>query len=143
MRCWATVVLALALGALLGASLLGCGGGGGSGPEGTVRGLLNAIEGQNAQKAGSYFTAEQRELVVSSLELAFEYSDKINISNVKTNLLSQTEDEAVVESEFDVTETYFGQTDTEHVEETWTLQKVDGRWLINDSSIFSYGYYGY
>ena len=34
----------------------------------------------------------------------------------------------------------FGQTDTEHVEETWTLKAVDGRWLISDSSIFSYGY---
>jgi len=139
MKGWATIVLALALGALFGASLLGCGGSGSS-PEDTVRGVLKAMEAQNAHKVGSYFREEYRTLVISSMESAFDYIDKIKISNLKTNVLSQTEDEAVIESEFDSTQTYFGQTDTEHAKETWTLCKADGKWLISDSTIFSYGY---
>jgi uncharacterized protein YprB with RNaseH-like and TPR domain len=131
MKGWLKVVLVLALAALLGSTLLGCGGGG-SGPEDTVRGALRAMEAMDAEEMGTYFTEELREEVEFSMELAFVFIDEIKISNVKTKVLSQTEDEATVEADFDIETTGFDETEEEHVTESFNLVKEDGKWLISE-----------
>ncbi len=47
-------------------------------------------------------------------------------------MLSQTEDEATVEVEFDLETTVFDETEEEHVTEPFNLVKEDGKWLISE-----------
>ena len=131
MKGWLKVVLVLALAALLGSTLLGCGGGG-SGPEDTVRGALRAMEAMDAEKMVTYFTEEMSEDVEFGMEVVFALIDEIKISNVETKVLSQTEDEATVEVEFDLETTVFDETEEEHVTEPFNLVKEDGKWLISE-----------
>ncbi|MGB2855724.1 MAG: hypothetical protein WBC61_03635 [Dehalococcoidia bacterium] len=131
MKGWLKVVLVLALAALLGSTLLGCGGGG-AGPEDTVRGALEAMEAMDAEKMVTYFTEEMSEDVEFGMEVVFALIDEIKISNVETKVLSQTEDEATVEVEFDLETTVFDETEEEHLTETYDLVKEDGKWLISE-----------
>ena len=131
MKGWLKVVLVLALAALLGSTLLGCGGGGAS-PEDTVQDALKAMEAMDAEEMATYFTEELREDVEFGMELAFVFIDEIKISNLKTKVLSQTEDEATVEADFDVETTVFDETEEEHVTEPFNLVKEDGKWLISE-----------
>ena len=131
MKGWLKVVLVLALAALLGSTLLGCGGGG-AGPEDTVRGALEAMEAMDAEEMATYFTEEMSEDVEFGMEVVFALIDEIKISNVETKVLSQTEDEATVEVEFDLETTVFDETEEEHVTEPFNLVKEDGKWLISE-----------
>jgi hypothetical protein len=131
MKGWLKVVLVLALAALLGSTLLGCGGGG-AGPEDTVRGALEAMEAMDAEKMVTYFTEEMSEDVEFGMEVVFALIDEIKISNVETKVLSQTEDEATVEVEFDLETTVFDETEEERVTEPFNLVKEDGKWLISE-----------
>jgi len=60
------------------------------------------------------------------------FIDEIKISNLKTKVLSQTEDEATVEADFDVEITGFDETEEEHITEPFNLVKEDGKWLISE-----------
>jgi len=139
MKGWAKVVLVLALAALLGVSLVACGGE--SGPEDAVKGALKAFGAMDAEKTASYFPEEEREELISGLEIAFAFVDDMKVLNIKTGLVSQTEDTATVDAEWDMEGTLFGQKETEHVDDTMRLEKVDGTWLIVEAGLLEqYGY---
>ncbi len=108
MKSWFKVVLVLSLMALIGLTLAGCGGG--SSPEATVQGAFKAMAAKDAEKLGSYFTEDIREQVVSDADLAFTLLDKIDISNLKIEKVSQTEDAATLKLDYDYQVTAFGQT---------------------------------
>jgi hypothetical protein len=128
MKSWFKVVLVLSLVALVGLTLVGCGGG--SGPEATVQGAFKAMEAKDAEKLGSYFTEDIREQVVSDADLAFTLSDKVDISNLKIEKVSQTEDAATLTLYYDYAVTVSGQTNQDHLSDTMDLVKIGGKWLI-------------
>ena len=127
-KSWFKVVLVLSLMAVIGLTLSGCGGG--SGPEATVQGAFKAIEAKNAEKLGSYFTEDIRDQVVSEADLFFTLIDKIDISNLKIENVSQTEDAATLRLDYDYQVTAFGQTSTDHRNVEIELTNVGGKWLI-------------
>ncbi len=128
MKSWFKVVLVLSLMALAGVTLVGCGGG--SGPEATVQGAFKAMEARDAEKLGSYFTEDIRDQVVLAADLTFILIDKIDISNLKIEKVSQTEDAATLKLDYDYQVTAFGQTNTEHRNVEMELTNVGGKWLI-------------
>jgi hypothetical protein len=97
-----------------------------------VRGALGAMEAMDAEEMATYFTEELREEVEFGMEVFFVFIDEIKISNVKTKVLSQTENEATVEVEFDLETTGFDETEEEHITEPYNLVKEDGKWLISE-----------
>ena len=97
-----------------------------------MRGPLEAMEAMDAEEMAAYFTEELREEVEFGMEVAFVFIDETEISNVKTKVLSQTEDEATVEADFDVETTGFDETEEEHITEPFDLVKEDGKWLISE-----------
>jgi hypothetical protein len=130
MKSWFKVVLVLLLMALVGLTLAGCGGG--SGPEATVQGAFKAMEARNAEKLGSYFTEDIRDQEVLAADLTFILIDKIDISNLKIEKVSQTEDAATLKLDYDYQSTAFGQTNTDHRNVEIELTNVDGKWLITE-----------
>ncbi len=132
MKGWFKVVLVLALVALLGGVVIGCGGGSGSGPEDTVKNMFNAIEAENADKVGSYCTEDIREDVVSAMESFFAIADSIKITNMETSIASQTDDTATVDMEYDMEVKVFGEAEKEHESDSMDLVKVGGKWLIDE-----------
>lgn len=133
MRFWPRLLAVLAVMLLLGGSLAACGGGG-SGPEDTVRGALKAMEDLDGEKMASYFVEDMREELEAGMEFSFAMIDEIRISNLETRVVSESGDSATVEMEFDFEVTAFGETETEHMEDTAELVKVDGKWLIRDEA---------
>jgi hypothetical protein len=93
--------------------------------------MFKAMEAKNAEKVGSYCTEDTREDVVSTMKISFALFDSIKITNLKTTVVSQTEDTAAVDAEYDLEIKAFGETNKEHQSDTIDLVKVDGKWLIN------------
>ena len=131
MKVWFKAILILSLVALVGVSLIGCGGGE-SGPEGAVRGMFKAMEAKDAEKMGEYFAEDVREDVVAMMEFSFALIDSIKISNLKLTVASQTENTATVDFEYDYEIEAFDETDKSHESDTIDLVKVDGKWLISE-----------
>ena len=133
MRFWPRLLAVLAVMLLLGGSLAACGGEESS-PEDTVRGALKAMGDLDGEKMASYFVEDMREDLKDGMEFFFAMIDEIRISNIETRLVSESGDSATVEMEFDFEVTAFGETETEHMEDTAELVKVNGKWLIHDEA---------
>lgn len=132
MKGWFKVVLVLTLVALVGGVVIGCSGGGTSGPEAAVQGMFKAIAAKNADKVGSYCTEDFREDTVSAMEFFFSMVDSIKITNMKTSIASQTDDTATVDMEYDMEVKVSGETEKSHESDSIDLVKVDGKWLISE-----------
>jgi hypothetical protein len=134
MRPWLKMAaVAMALAVLLGGALAGCGGGG-AGPEDTVRGALQAMEDLDAEKMASYFVEDARQDIEEGMQFVFEMIDELKLYNVKTRVVSQSGDSATVEMEFDGDITVFGEEESEHTKDTIDLVKVGGKWLIEEEA---------
>jgi hypothetical protein len=133
MRFWPRLLAVLAVMLLLGGSLAACGGEG-SGPEDAVRGALKAMEDLDGEKMASYFIEDVREELAEGMEFAFALIDEVKIYNIETRVVSESGDRATVEMAFDGDVTVFGQTETEHTEDTVDLVKMDGKWLIGEDA---------
>jgi len=134
MKSWFRVLLVLALVVFAGGVFVGCGG---SGPEATVRAAFDAMENKDAEKLGSYFTEDVREEVEMWAEIIFDIAD-IEISNLETKVISQSDDEATVKVEYDYEITAFGQTEEDHQSTDIEMVKEDGKWLIDTSLDFGW-----
>ena len=131
MKGWLKAVLVLALVALIGGVLIGCGGGA-SGPEATVRGAFKAMQAKDAEKMASYFTEDITQEMVDEMQATFDIFDSIKITNLKMTVTSQTEDAATIDAEWDFEVKAFGETNQEHQSDTIDLVKVNGKWLITE-----------
>ena len=134
MKFWPRLLAVLAVVLLLGGSIAACGGGSESSPEDTVRGALQAMEDLDAKKMASYFVEDVREQIEEGMGYAFGLIDEVSIYNIETRVVSESEDRATVEMAFDGDVTVFGQTETEHTEDTVSLVKVNGKWLIGEDA---------
>jgi|GEM_PF-4334934 len=126
---WSKSLLVILLINILILGLIGCGGGTSS-PDDTVRAAFAALEAQNADKLISYYVEDVRDAVSAKTEYAFAVVDKFKVSNLETTVLSETEDTASIEADYDLTTTLSGQSIKEHITEIYELSKVDGEWLL-------------
>jgi uncharacterized protein YchJ len=126
---WSKSLLVILLINVLILGLVGCSGGTSS-PEDTVRAAFAALESQNADKLISYYVEDVRDTVLAKTEYAFAFVDKFKVSNLELTVLSETEDTASVEADYDLTTTLSGQSIKEHITEIYELAKVDGEWLL-------------
>ena len=129
------VVLVLLLVALLGSSLTAGGCDSGPGPEGVVREALAAMDDMDAEKMAAYFTEDTREELIQSVSMFFATIDEMEIYNLDTAVVSQTEDRATVNGEWDIDVTRSEVTESDHMVQTVELVKVGGAWLISNLSL--------
>ena len=126
------LVLVLAL-----AGVVGCGGGGGSdgsgdalSPEDTVRKSLEAMDDEDFDKSYSYWVVNEEQ--TEGLEAAKSMLEgaSIEVSNIKTTLISENSNEAAVKVSYDIWFDMMGKSDKRSEEDSMHLVKVDGKWLI-------------
>jgi len=131
MKSWFKAVLVLALVALVGGVLIGCGV---SGPEATVKSMFQAVETLNADKAGSYYTEQYRESEVAHMRETFAFISSMRITNLKTTLASQTDNTATVDYEVDIEIKWIGNETAmkSYASDRIRLVKEDGKWLIDE-----------
>ncbi|MCP3683681.1 MAG: hypothetical protein GY861_13430 [bacterium] len=125
------IILILAL-----VGIAGCGdgndGGGTSNPEDTVRKSLEAMDNGDIDKSFSYFLIEEEDREsLEEMKSLFEGAS-IDISNLKTTLISESSDEAVVKVSYDMDMDmdWMEESEKSSEEETINLVKVDGKWLM-------------
>jgi len=103
-------------------------------PEETVNSYLDAIEdldsGRMMDCISMSITSEERKQLEESLNMMKDIGMSISITNRIINVVSQTEGSATVSFNYDMRMTFEGDTETESMNETWTLVKRDGKWLI-------------
>ena len=101
-------------------------------PEGAARGFLEAIEAKDAEKAASYVTDAAFSVIGPSIQGIFNFYDKIEIVNLNTKVISETESSATVEVQHDFQLTALGLTDIVQEKIAAELTKVGDNWLISD-----------
>ena len=99
---------------------------------------MKAIEAQDAERVAKCFIDEIREEVTFSMEVVFALVDEIRIFNIEWEVLSETEDAAMVEIEIDWEAVGLGRTWSGHAKEPIDLERVDGKWLISDFEPFEW-----
>jgi hypothetical protein len=129
MKGWFKLALVVSLLALVGMVVGGCGE---AGPEAAVRGLFKALEAQDAAKVGEYLTEDLRASMVPQMEFAFSGIDSVNYRNLKLTVVSQTEDKATVEAEYELELKMHDETEKFENTDTLRLARVDGKWLISE-----------
>jgi len=110
---------------------LGCGNNE-PGPEDTVHQMFKALEAGDFQKAVSYTTIEQPEWLLEKQQEMFK---SVDIENLILKTISESENEAILEAEYDIEFTvyvYNEFTTKQHNTMTVKLVRVDDRWLISD-----------
>jgi hypothetical protein len=136
MKCWLEAVILLLLCALAVASPFGCSCGGGI--VATGRGVIEAIEAQDAGKTASYFVEDTRETVTLAFEVVFALIDDIKISDIGWEIISETDDTATVEVECNWEATFLDEMRNGHAKEPVDLVKVGSEWLITDLTPFEW-----
>ena len=103
-------------------------------PEETVTSYLDATEdldvGRMMDCLGGNITAEERRQAEEALKMMKDMGMSISITNRSINVVSQTEDSATVSVSAETRVTLGGETETESTNETMTLVKRDGKWLL-------------
>lgn len=135
MKGWSKVMLAVGLVALLGCTLLACGGGGAaaSTPEGTVRNYLSAMQSQDVERMAACSTGQEKEDILETGQDMFSGVNTIRISNIDIEVVSQSEDEAMVEATYHIKVTMEGGTYEDDNYASADLVKIGGKWYIEYS----------
>ena len=134
MSCLARMVLTVAVGALLASLLVGCGGGaaGTEEPGEAVREVLKAVEDQDAERWASLFVDGGPE-EIEIAENFFKLFERIEITIVKIEVVSQSESSADVAMVYDADMVMGGETFAKHVDEVVEVVKVGERWLVKEA----------
>ncbi|MFC2000282.1 hypothetical protein ACFLXE_05945 [Chloroflexota bacterium] len=103
-------------------------------PEETVTSYLDATEdldvGRMMDCVGVNVSAEERRQAEEAFKMMKDMGMSISITNRSINVVSQTEDSATVFVSAETRATFGGETETESMNETFTLVKRDGKWLL-------------
>jgi hypothetical protein len=128
------VILLLVL--VLAVGTTACGGndgGTGSGPESTVHNYLRAVEKGDAARMYDYCAERPSDEEIQGAQMMIDMLElDVKISNIKTEIITQSADRASVQAEYDSEITSFGETEREHSSEIIDLIKKDGKWYIAD-----------
>lgn len=114
--------------------IAGCGDGNDSGgtssPEDTVRKYLESMDNGDIDKSFSYILIDEEDREsLEEMKSQFEGAS-IEISNIKTTLISESSDEAVVKVSYIMHMEWMRESEKSGAEETVNLVKIDGKWLM-------------
>jgi len=122
------------------AGVVGCGGGGSDGsgnalsPEDTVKSCLEALAPETLDKWFSYLVDnEGNRESYEDVKRNIDGVDSMEISIMKTKLVEQTTDEAIVEVSYDTKFNAGGNTIENSFKERFFLVQSDGKWLIENN----------
>lgn len=105
-------------------------------PVGTVNTLLDSIEDLNVTKMMECMdvsmTGEESAQVEETFQMMKEMGMSISITNRNISVISETENTATVSVKCDMKATVMGQTQTQNMDETFDLVKVDDNWLLTE-----------
>jgi len=136
MKGWLKLLVVLVLMGMVASALVSCGGGSvcSATPDDAIKGSFQALQSKDADKLVSYCAEGFREEIRAKMAYAFSLVDQIKISNLEISVVSQTEDTATLEVEFDRKITAEGSVTEEHVKQTYELAKADKCWqLLGDA----------
>lgn len=100
-------------------------------PEDTVQLYLVYLEFMDANGFSRCFTTALRDGIRQDMENFRSQVSRAKISNSEIRIVSQTQNKATVEIEYDMEITAFGQTQSSHITEQLKLDKVGDEWLIS------------
>ncbi len=116
-----------------------------SSPESTIREAMKAVEALDIEKLESLWTqdaiaANDENLIALGLTMQYSWEDGITISNLKTDVISQTENSAIVKIEFDMESSSGsdGNRSNYHAEGNLELQNINSEWLLSGGDLFSF-----
>ena len=126
-----TLILAAAL---LGLTLFACGGGGDS-PASVVEKAMQAMVEMNGDALGDYLCQESLEEAQQALAMAKAMMEqqkiKMKLSDMKYDLVSETEDKAMVHVTGTVSISGLGEeVQVDSVDESMEVVKIDGKWKV-------------
>jgi hypothetical protein len=128
-----SAVSTLALVALLVLSVTGCAAG--PSPVTTVEDALEAMGALDIERMASFFTPDTRDYVTSGMDYYLSRLDDIDVSALRTRVVSEDGGTAAVEAEYDLTTVSSSGTRRNHVVKTVKLVEMGGDWLIADLSL--------
>ncbi|MFC2018068.1 hypothetical protein ACFLTQ_02050 [Chloroflexota bacterium] len=103
-------------------------------PTGTVNELFDAMEDMDVTKMMECMdisvSSQERSQVEATFQMMKEMGMSFSITNRDISVISETEDSAAVSAKCDIKATVMGQTQTQSMDETFDLVKVDGKWLL-------------
>ncbi|UCG83774.1 MAG: hypothetical protein JSW38_02870 [Dehalococcoidia bacterium] len=102
-----------------------------SSPEEVVHSFLAAIDALDAEAVAQHFIRERRNDMLDRSEHIFSQVEDISISNLSTDLVSESDREAMVQANYDWT--FFitsGGQRSSHRRELMDLVKENGEWLL-------------
>lgn len=106
-------------------------------PTGTVNEVFDAMEDMDVTKMmecvdATNISSEARSEVEAAFQLMKEMGASFSITNRNIKVISETEDTATVSAKCDVKATFMGQTETDSMDQTFHLVKVDDKWLLTE-----------
>jgi ketosteroid isomerase-like protein len=143
MKIWSRVMLVLALVALVGGTLIACGGGGSStsSPEDTVRSFLNATKSGDCSSMAK-LCADQvfddmgmgKDEFIDVCKEGWEEVEYSRISNLEIDVEDISQDEATVVATYHYEEMMKDGDEPDEYDEdaTFYLVKENGKWLIEN-----------
>jgi len=142
MKIWARVMLVLALVALVGGTLVACGGGGStSSPEDTVRSFLNATESGDCSDMAKLYTDQffddmeiDEDEFIDLCKEGWEEVEYSRISDLEIDVEDISQDEATVVATYHYEEMLKGGDEPDEYDDdaTFYLVKENGKWLIEN-----------
>jgi hypothetical protein len=146
MKIWSRAMLVLALVALMGGTLVACGGGSStSSPENTVKSYLNAAQSKDYCSASMKLMTKNMNYgdideTINICEESMNEIKYIRVSNLEIDVEDISGDEATVTAMFDSEIKYKDSDEPKESEETLTfyLVKENGKWLIDDIEVTQY-----
>ena len=105
-------------------------------PTGAVNELFDAMEDMDVTKMMKCMdvsvSSQERSEVEAAFQMMKEIGMSFSITNRNISVVSETGDSATVSAKCDIRATVMGQTQTQSMDETFDLVKVDGRWLLTE-----------
>lgn len=103
-------------------------------PTGTVNELFDAMEDLDVTKMMECMdvsvSTQERAQVEEAFQMMKQLGMSFSITNRNISVISETEDRATVSAKCDIKATVMEETQTQSMDETFELVKVDGRWLL-------------
>ena len=78
----------------------------------------------------SYIGSDEKETETRELKRNLDQIDKVRAKNLSISVISKTSNTAQYQVNWDVEMTQDGRSDSVSMDAKWTLDRIDGRWLI-------------
>lgn len=104
-----------------------------SNPVSVAEAAINSIESRNTEEVAKYFTPAPGSIMATRLERMYALTDGTRVENVRGWLKYQTDVDARVQVEWDMTWIVGESEDTEHEKIILQLIKQKNKWYVNEA----------